>query len=127
MSAEPNEKVSFTAPRSIMLLVVVAVCGAGAGAALTPVAVPQAQAQASHTPVPVVEIRAAAVESEARSRAYTDTSVVAMREDMRREFNTSTATINSTLLRLETKIDGMGSDLGNVKIDVATLKARKSR
>lgn len=125
---EPNEKVSFSAPKTIMIMVITAIVGGVAGMAtgssksadavqVQPVGLSRAEVQQ--------EAGLAAQGAESRARVHTDAATSATRDDSRRDLSTATTTLNATLLRLEGKVDTLGTELTTLKVDVATIKGRR--
>lgn len=126
--AEPNEKVSFSAPKTIMIMVVTALVGGVAGMA-TGSSKSADAVQASPEGLSRAEVQQeaglAAQGAESRARAHTDAMSKTVQEDSRRDLSTATTTLNATLLRLEGKVDTLGTELTDLKVDVATIKSRR--
>lgn len=127
--SEPNEKVSFSAPKTIMTMVVTALAGGWMGYATSGGSKSADAVQAQPVGLTRAEVQweagTAAAQSEQRSKAHTDTVGKTVQEDGRRDLSNATTTLNATLLRLEGKVDTLGTELTTLKIDVATIKSRR--
>lgn len=131
MSTEPNEKVSFSAPKTIMTMIVTAAVGGWAGYAASGGSKPADAVQAQPVGLTRAEVQweagTAAAQSEQRSRVHTDTATKAVQEDSRRDLSATTANLNATLIRLEGKVDTLATEVGNLKIGVGKLEVRNRR
>lgn len=126
MATESNQKFTITAPKSILLMLVVALASGGAGMASGSLREATAT-QAAPVGLSRVEVQAESGAAEARARAYADTQAAAVQNDCRRDLSTATTTLTNTLIRLEGKVDMLGTEVGDLKIGVAELKSRSRR
>jgi hypothetical protein len=135
MPAEANDKFSLSAPKSIMGMLALAVVGGGAMGMATGARQADAVTVAT-TGLTRPEVVQVATDAEARAKAHADAVGTAARDDCRRELATAQQGIASTLIRLENKtdanavlagnkMDAIAGSVENVKLDVATLKARR--
>lgn len=131
MAGEPNEKVSFSAPKTIMTMVVTALIGGWAGYAATGASKPADAVQATPVGLTRAEVQweagTAAAQSEQRSKVHTDAVGKTVQEDGRRDLSNATTTLNATLLRLEGKVDTLGTEITNLKVGLGKLESRSRR
>jgi hypothetical protein len=113
--------ISRTLAASLLTALVAAVLGTGVGVA-------KSAAQEPATPAPTrVELAASLTEA----KAYTDTQAGRLRDERKAEQAAGAAllaeqwrSITTQLGRMDTKLDQVGLDMGSLKIEVATIKAR---
>lgn len=130
--AQTNERMSITAPKGIVLLIITALIGVGGGYASSARGGSTTEPQVA-TMAPLVaagglsraEVQQVASEAEQRARAHTDAATAQALADCRRELSTATVNLNNTLVRLEDKLDSVVTDVSALKVDVGALKARR--
>lgn len=124
---EKNEKVSFSAPRTIMVMVATAIVGGLMGYATTGGSKPADAVQAPPVGLTRAEVQweagTAAAQSEQRAKVHTDVTAKAVQEDARRDLSA----VNATLIRLEGKFDALGTKVNAIEVGVGKLEGRTRR
>ena len=126
--AQTNERMSITAPKGIVLLIITALIGVGGGYASSARGGSSEQPQVATmtaSGLSRAEVQQVASEAEQRARAHTDAATAQALADCRRELSTATVNLNNTLVRLEDKLDSVVTDVSALKVDVGALKARR--
>ena len=123
--ADANEKLSISAPKGIVAIIVALLLGGGGTYAAHALIGSPAQA----SPMVAIQPQEAVGVAEVRARAYADDAAMKAaekaRDDCRRELATVQGQLGAVLGRVEKKIDDLAESVSDLKTDVAVLKATK--